>query len=82
MRFEAARFIDFFRPGDTIPAGTYDAATLAKLVARGVVVEQEFRAEQEFRIEIEEPVKDAAEQEFRAEEKPKPRRNRKAAAND
>jgi hypothetical protein len=48
MRFEAARFIDFFRPGDTIPAGTYDAATLAKLVARGVLVE------------IEEPVGDAA----------------------
>jgi hypothetical protein len=70
MGYEAARFIDFFRPGDTIPAGTYDAATLAKLVARGVL------AEQEFRVEIEEPVGDAA------PEKPKPRRNRKAAAND
>jgi hypothetical protein len=35
--YKALRFIDLFRPGDEIPAGTYDDAMLAKLVARGVV---------------------------------------------
>lgn len=33
------RFIDFFRPGDVVPDGTYDADTLDKLLAKGQFVE-------------------------------------------
>lgn len=37
MRYIARRHIDFFRPGDEVPEGYYDPATLARLIEKGVV---------------------------------------------
>lgn len=37
MRYVARRFIDFFRPGQEVPADAYDADTLAQLVEKGHV---------------------------------------------
>lgn len=37
MRHIARRAIDFFRPGDEIPAGHYTADVLARLVEKGQV---------------------------------------------
>jgi hypothetical protein len=34
MKYIARRFIDFFRPGDEIPDGYYDAVTLNSLIAK------------------------------------------------
>jgi hypothetical protein len=55
MTIVATRFIDFFRPGDTIPDGTYDAETLAGMIANGQAAEQEFRAIVEPTEEADEP---------------------------
>ncbi|HEY1409160.1 MAG TPA: hypothetical protein VF434_09470 [Promineifilum sp.] len=37
--YTALRFFDRFRPGDTVPGGTYDDETLAKMVAKGLIAE-------------------------------------------
>lgn len=37
MRYEATRFVDFFRPGQEIPAGHYDANTLKRLAEKGLI---------------------------------------------
>lgn len=34
---KARRHIDFFRPGDEIPEGYYDPATLTRLIEKGQV---------------------------------------------
>ena len=39
--YAALRFFDRFRPGDTVPGGTYDDETLARMVAKGLVERQE-----------------------------------------
>jgi len=37
MSYIALRFIDLFRPGDSIPAGHYPPEAIAKMVASGKV---------------------------------------------
>lgn len=63
MRYVARRAIDLFRSGDEIPAGHYDAETLAKMVAAGKVEA------------VDSPVEEApkADAPRRAEKRPSPR---------
>lgn len=35
----ARRVVDFFRPGDVVPAGHYPADTLKRFIEKGLVVE-------------------------------------------
>lgn len=68
MRYVAKRAIDLFRSGDEIPAGHYDAETLAKMVAAGKVEAVDSPV-------VDSPVEEApkADAPRRAEKRPSPR---------
>ena len=38
-RYRALKHIDFLRPGDDVPEKSYDAATLKRMLAKGLIVE-------------------------------------------